>query len=74
MKVTLITLYDGRNCLYFCTVVEGEVSDEEFEKLAKGFNAVVPTDTTPDEERQLFKTEVETHALVTDVKDMQALY
>jgi len=76
MKVTIITLYDGHEAEHFCALVVGEVSHEEFEELAKTFNAVIPTDVddTPDDARQLFKVEVNTHASVADVKDMQALY
>ena len=74
MKITVITLFDGANYLHFAAVVEGEVSHKEFEKLAEDLNAVIADDDTPDDARQLFKTEMDTYPTAGDIKDVQALY
>jgi len=80
MKVTIITLYDGREAAHLVAVVEGTVSEEDFRKLAVDLGAAA--EGTPeykaslddDEPRQLFKVEMDTYPTVSAVKSVKALY
>jgi hypothetical protein len=64
MKVTVITLYAGREAQHFSAVVEGKVGEEDFRKLAKRFDAKIEGEEGFDEDdaRQIFKVEMETYS------------
>jgi len=75
MKVTIITLYEGRNGNHLVAVVEGTVSEGDFRKLAANLNAAADgTLGFEDNERQLFKVEVDTYPTASAVKSVEALY
>jgi hypothetical protein len=52
MKVTVVTLYDGRQCESFVGVVVGSVSDDQRKKLAADHEAFYNVEVDPDDDTE----------------------
>jgi inosine/xanthosine triphosphate pyrophosphatase family protein len=70
MKITIVTLCRDDMGEYFVGAVKGQVSQEQRQKIADGFDAALwPDDADPDadEQDQVYFAEVELHEKVEDL-------
>ena len=73
MKITVLTLHIPDEETHLVAVVEGQISTEDFMKLADDLHATPATIFRPSL-RQLFRKEMDAYPTAKAVKSVHALY